>query len=133
MAKKQKSKKAGSSRKQTPKTPAAAQPPKAPRTRARDPRLPAPGTVIVRPYKGREIRVKVLEDAFECEGAEFRSLSALAAKITEADSVNGFLFFKLTEPKGATPKSKSPKSKEKPVAPKKDALEVAPAAESATA
>lgn len=106
MAKKQKSKKSGSSRK-APKTPAAALPPKAPRTRERDPRLPAPGTVIVRPYKGREIRVKVLEDTFECEGAEFRSLSALAARITEADSINGFLFFKLTEPKGATPKERS--------------------------
>ncbi len=132
MAKKQTSKKAGSSRK-APKTLAAAQSPKAPRTRERDPRLPAPGTVIVRPYKGREIRVKVLEDTFECEGAEFRSLSALAAKITEADSINGFLFFKLTEPNGATPKPKAKTSKVKAAAPKEDESEVATAAESATA
>ena len=33
-----------------------------------DGRLSPPGSVIVRPYKGRELRVKVLTDGFEFEG-----------------------------------------------------------------
>ena len=82
--------------KATRKAPAApAEKPKQPR----DPRLPAPGTEIVRPYKGRDIRVAVLEEGFRWEGEEYRSLSALARKVTGAASINGFLFFKLTEPK----------------------------------
>ena len=120
MKKQTKSKKAGSPRKApkpaTKKEPAAAPAPKPRRTKERDPRLPAAGTTIVRKDKGREIRVKVLEDGFECEGAEFRSLSALAAKITEAGAINGYLFFHLTGPKAAAPKTETA---EKPAAPAK--------------
>ena len=69
----------------------------------RDPRLPRAGTEIVRPYKGREIRVTVLEDGFRCgEGEEYRSLTALAAKITGARSINGPLWFRLRDRKTAT-------------------------------
>ncbi len=71
---------------------------------ARDPRLPAPGSTLVREYKGRTIRVSVLEEGFRWERKEYRSLSALAAAITGAKSINGFLWFKLTDTKPATPK-----------------------------
>ncbi len=72
--------------------------------RARDPRLPVPGSTLVREYKGRAIRVSVLEEGFRWERKEYRSLSALAAAITGAKSINGFLWFKLTDAKRATPK-----------------------------
>ena len=130
MKKQTKSKKAGSSRK-APKTPTTAKAPKAPRTKERDPRLPAVGTTIKREYKGKEIRVSVLEEGFRCDGKEYRSLSALASEIC-GNSANGFLFFKLIERKPATPKP-APKPKGKRAAPKDAAPEPAPLAETPTA
>ena len=61
-----------------------------------DPRLPAPGSAIVRQYKGRTIRVVVLEDGrgFEYDGERYESLSAIAKKVT-GSHVNGFRFFQL--------------------------------------
>jgi len=61
-----------------------------------DPRLPSPGSAIVRKYKGRTIRVVVLEDGkgFECDGERFRTLSALTKKVT-GSHMNGFRFFRL--------------------------------------
>jgi len=60
-----------------------------------DPRLPAPGSAIVRQYKGRTIRAVVLEGGgFECDGERFRTLSALTKKIT-GSHMNGFRFFRL--------------------------------------
>ena len=55
-------------------------------------RLPIPGTVITKNYKGKLIRVKVLEKGFEYENARYKSLSALAAKITGAHW-SGYSFF----------------------------------------
>jgi hypothetical protein len=134
MTKKQ-TKKAGKARK-TPKqrTPARAE--KASRApRERDPRIPAAGTVIVRPYKGKDVRVTVLEEGFRCDGKEYRSLSKLASEIT-GNSTNGLLWFRLTErptpAKDTTPKTPAPKRKGKP-ATLSAATEPAPAAESATA
>lgn len=129
MAKKQ-AKKAGKARK-TPKqrTPARAE--KATRApRERDPRLPAAGRTLVRPYKGKEIRVTVLEEGFRCDGKEYRSLSKLASEIT-GNSTNGLLWFRLTERPAAAPKAPSPKRKGKPAA-RDAASEPAPATESAT-
>lgn len=60
----------------------------------RDPRLPAPGSVIVREYKGRTLRVLVLEDGFECDGERYASLSAVARAVT-GSHLNGFRFFRL--------------------------------------
>ncbi|MBU1700158.1 MAG: DUF2924 domain-containing protein [Candidatus Eisenbacteria bacterium] len=57
-----------------------------------DRRLPMPGTVITREYKGRTISVMVLDEGFEYEGEVYRSLSALARKVT-GTRWNGFLFF----------------------------------------
>src|SRR5688572_22682169 len=49
---------------------------RASRRLATDPRLPAPGTVLVREYKDRSVVVKVLLDGFEYDGRIYRSLSA---------------------------------------------------------
>lgn len=65
-----------------------------PASSTRDPRLPAPGTAIVRHYKGRTLQVTVLPDGFEYEGQRYRSLSAVAKKIT-GSHCNGFRFFGL--------------------------------------
>lgn len=61
-----------------------------------DPRLPPPGSAIVRQYKGRTIRAVVLEDGqgFEYEGERFRTLTALAKNVT-GSHMNGFRFFGL--------------------------------------
>jgi hypothetical protein len=61
---------------------------------ATDERLPAPGTAIVRQYKGRKLQVLVLTDGFEFEGQRYKSLSAVAKKIT-GSHVNGYRFFGL--------------------------------------
>jgi hypothetical protein len=62
----------------------------------RDPRLPAPGTLLRRRYQGREIVVKVLANGFECDSERYSSLSALARQLT-GTRWNGLLFFGLTE------------------------------------
>lgn len=64
----------------------------------RDPRLPSPGTAIIRQYKGRTIRVIVLDDGegFEWEGERYRTLTAIAKKVT-GGHINGFRFFRLTK------------------------------------
>lgn len=61
-----------------------------------DPRIPSPGSAIVREYKGRKIRVIVLadHDGFEFEGEQFRTLSAIAKRVT-GSHINGFRFFRL--------------------------------------
>ena len=63
---------------------------------AGDNRLPPPGTVITRTYKGRTLQVKVLPHGFEFEGAIHKSLSAVAKAIT-GQHCNGFLFFRLAK------------------------------------
>ena len=67
-------------------------------TRIRDARRPTPGTILSRPYHGREIRVVALEDGFEWEGRRFGSLSAVAKAVT-GQKWNGWLFFGLTQRK----------------------------------
>jgi hypothetical protein len=64
--------------------------------RLNDPRIPPPGTAIVRKYKGRTIRAVVLDDGkgFECDGERFRTLTALTKKIT-GSHMNGYRFFRL--------------------------------------
>lgn len=63
-------------------------------------RLPLPGTLITREYKGRLIQVKVVADGFEFEGELYKSLSAVAKKIT-GSHWNGFKFFNLEKEGGA--------------------------------
>jgi hypothetical protein len=55
-------------------------------------RLPMPGALLTRRYKGREIVVKVLEKGFEHEGRVYRSLTAIANEVT-GGHWNGHLFF----------------------------------------
>ncbi len=63
--------------------------------RVRDDRLPMPGTVLTRDYKGRAIRMMVLDDCFEYEGRPYRSLTAVAQEVT-GSHWNGYHFFGLT-------------------------------------
>lgn len=60
----------------------------------RDRRLPMPGTVIQRPYKGEVCEVKVLDRGLEYQGKTFGTLTAVAQEIT-GSHWNGFLFFGL--------------------------------------
>jgi hypothetical protein len=65
-----------------------------------DDRLPPPGTILARKYKGEVLQVKVLPHGFEYEGEVYRSLSAVAKAITGAHC-NGYLFFRLNQNGGA--------------------------------
>ncbi len=60
----------------------------------RDQRLPMRGTVLVRPYRGRMIQVRVLDQGFEHNGQIYKSLTAVAQKIT-GKHWNGYHFFRL--------------------------------------
>jgi hypothetical protein len=60
-----------------------------------DERLPPPGSIITRRYKGEDLQVKVLPEGFAFEGEVYASLSAVARAIT-GSHCNGFLFFNLT-------------------------------------
>ena len=65
-----------------------------------DPRLPPPGTVLVRKYRGDSLQVKILPEGFEYQGESYPSLSAVAKAIT-GSHCNGFLFFRLSARGGA--------------------------------
>ncbi|WP_426747390.1 DUF2924 domain-containing protein [Myxococcus faecalis] len=58
----------------------------------RDARLPKPGTVLTRVFKGTQHRVTVREGGIEYEGQLHRSLSSVAKLIT-GTAWNGFTFF----------------------------------------
>lgn len=60
----------------------------------KDKRLPIPGTIITKEYKNANYQVKVLEKGFEYNGNIYKTLSAIAKKITGAHW-NGYLFFNL--------------------------------------
>jgi hypothetical protein len=47
-----------------------------------DRRIPLPGTVLAREYRGETIRVTVLEKGFEWDGQVYRSLTAIANAVT---------------------------------------------------
>jgi hypothetical protein len=61
-------------------------------------RLPAPGSVLRRPYKGRTLEVTVRPRGFEYQGNVYPSLSAVAKAIT-GSHCNGYLFFHLPKAK----------------------------------
>ena len=62
----------------------------------RDPRLPMPGTLLVRSYRGEIRQVKVLEQGFEYGEDIYSSLTAVVHKIT-GKHWNGYHFFGLTK------------------------------------
>ena len=60
-----------------------------------DQRLPPPGTILTRPYKGQLVQVQVLTDGFAYAGRIYPSLSAVAKTITGSHT-NGYHFFRNT-------------------------------------
>jgi hypothetical protein len=62
----------------------------------RDPRLPSPGTLLRRIYRGQQHTVEVVSDGFLYEGTVYRSLSRIAREIT-GTRWNGFAFFGLAK------------------------------------
>ena len=66
-----------------------------------DERLPPPGTLLTRLYKGQTLQVRILLHGFEFNGVVYPSLSAVAKAIT-GSHCNGYLFFRLSNP-GDTP------------------------------
>jgi len=61
---------------------------------SRDRRLPMPGTIITKEYKGVNILVKILEKGFEYNGKVYKTLTAIAKEIT-GSHWNGYLFFNM--------------------------------------
>ncbi|QDU28890.1 hypothetical protein ETAA8_39960 [Anatilimnocola aggregata] len=59
-----------------------------------DARLPPPGSVIKREYKGQTLLVTVRHEGFEFEGQTFASLTAIAKSVT-GQHWNGYVFFGL--------------------------------------
>jgi hypothetical protein len=60
---------------------------------ALDGRLPLPGTILTRWYKGQTLKVQVLRHGFEYDDQIYKSLSAVAKAITGSHT-SGFLFFR---------------------------------------
>ena len=65
--------------------------------REQDSRLPLPGTLLSREWKGRTILVEVLAKGFRYENRHYSSLSAIAVAVT-GTRWNGLAFFGLTRP-----------------------------------
>lgn len=61
---------------------------------SRNKRLPIPGTVITKEYKGISLQVKILESGFEYNSKAYKTLTAIAKEVTGAHW-NGYLFFNL--------------------------------------
>jgi hypothetical protein len=59
-----------------------------------DGRLPPPGTILTRKYKGQVLQVQVLPHGFAFEGEVYLSLSAVAKAVT-GPHLNGFAFFRI--------------------------------------
>jgi DUF2924 family protein len=64
-----------------------------------DGRLPLPGTILTRLYKGQQLQVTILDQGFAFAGKVYGSLSAVAKAIT-GSHCNGFLFFRLRQDGG---------------------------------
>ena len=67
--------------------------------RQQDNRLPLPGTLLTREWKGKTILVEVLAEGFRHENQCYPSLSAIAVAVT-GTRWNGLAFFGLTRPVG---------------------------------
>ena len=61
---------------------------------SRDQRLPIPGTIITKEYKGITVEVKVLNKSFEYKNKTYKSLTAIAKEVTGCHW-NGYLFFNM--------------------------------------
>jgi hypothetical protein len=58
-----------------------------------DPRLPPPGTILTRSYKGQILQVQVRTDGFAYAGRIYPSLSAVAKAVTGTHT-NGYHYFR---------------------------------------
>src|SRR6202162_5616710 len=67
--------------------------------RQQNSRLPLPGALLSRKWKGRTILVEVLAEGFRYENRHYSSLSAIATAIS-GTRWNGLAFFGLTRPTG---------------------------------
>jgi hypothetical protein len=65
------------------------------RKAGRDERLPGPGSVLRREFKGQMVVVQVLPEGFQYQDRYYRSLSAIARQVT-GTAWNGFEFFRLS-------------------------------------
>src|SRR5258708_18810011 len=63
-------------------------------SRQLDPRVPAPGTQLIKQYKDETLTVTVLEDGFQYGDRVYKSLSAIARQVT-GTQWNGYVFFGL--------------------------------------
>jgi hypothetical protein len=73
--------------------------------REQDSRLPLPGTLLSRKWKGRTLLVEVLAAGFRYESRHYSSLSAIAVAVT-GTRWNGLAFFGLTRPAGGQRKER---------------------------
>jgi DUF2924 family protein len=60
-----------------------------------DDRLPVPGTILRREFKGQAVVVQVLADGFQYQDRFYKSLSAIARQVT-GTSWNGYDFFRVS-------------------------------------
>lgn len=67
-----------------------------PALKERDNRLPAPGSIITKNYRGNTIEVKVLEIGFEYQGKTYKSISRVAMEIVKRP-ISGYVFFGLSK------------------------------------
>jgi hypothetical protein len=74
--------------------------------RQQDSRLPLPGTLLTRKWKGHTLLVEVLKDGFRYDSRHYSSLSAIATAVT-GTRWNGLAFFGLTRPAGGERKERS--------------------------
>lgn len=65
-----------------------------------DPRNPVIGTRLVREWNGVEHVITVLRDGFDWQGQRYKTLSAIARKIT-GTQWNGYRFFGLRQTRGS--------------------------------
>jgi hypothetical protein len=63
-------------------------------SRQLDPRVPPPGTQLIKRYKNDTLTVTVLEDGYQYGERVYKSLSAIARQVT-GTQWNGYLFFGL--------------------------------------
>jgi len=63
-------------------------------SRQLDPRVPPPGTQLIKRYKDETLTVTVLEDGYQYGERVYRSLSAIARQVT-GTQWNGYVFFGL--------------------------------------
>ena len=63
-------------------------------SRLLDPRVPPPGTQLIKQYKDETLTVTVLEDGYQYGERVYKSLSAIARQVT-GTQWNGYVFFGL--------------------------------------